>query len=357
MSRVAVIALVLPCFLCLPHVSQAEQPWRAGWCSLRAPDVVLPLAKDVGFNALITHGPASRLEHFAQEAKRQGIEVYFWISTSALKGDESLRQEMSAVEEAAWAKLKADVDPKKHGYQFGGEPLPGRREVLETPLLCLDKEPARDAFKQRIKTVVDACPSLAGVALDYVGYQNYHACYCPETEQLFRVWRQAHARLPAQEARDKFSLERLVWHYDHMARYVRSLRPGLKVAAHVYPVFLPEPLYGNRLNLDYCMQTAAWYFEPYWSEAKVRQYAQTIVATAEHPRSRGVPFVALYVGRPIADKPAERFARELRWVFQASGGTSLSIYDFQSLAQHAFHLQALKEELAAPGAVQPAVRR
>ena len=53
---------------------------------------------------------------------------------------------MSADDEAAWQRLRAAKDPKKGGYQFGGEPLPARRDpgsadhdVLLNRLLCFHR--------------------------------------------------------------------------------------------------------------------------------------------------------------------------------------------------------------------------
>jgi len=56
--------------------------------------------------------------------------------------------------------------------------------------------------------------------------------------------------------------------------------------------------------------------------------------------------VGLYVQRPIGDKPVERFAKELEWIFGAAGGTSLSIYDFGALVSHDAHRRALREASA-----------
>jgi len=342
------IGLMAVVFTLAAPASRAGETWRAGWSNLNNPAEVLKVAKELRFNAIVAQGPSEKLEAFAREAKAAGVEVYLWSNATPVKGEESLTQKMSPEEDELWQKLKSDGDPKKHGYQFGGEPAQGRREVGQASPLCLDRPEAMAALEKRIKAVVDACPSLGGVALDFVGYQNYHCCYCPVSERQFQVWHKAHAQLPAGRARDEFSLQRLVSYYDHLVEYVRSLRPGLKVTAHLYPVFLPEPLYGNRLKLDYSIQTAAWFFEPYWPEEKVRRYARTITAEEAkyHVNARGIPFVALYVQRPIADKPVERFAKELEWVFSASGGTSLSIYDFQLLAVHEAHRRVLQEALA-----------
>jgi len=343
MRRSLAMGLIAAAFTLAAPTSRAASPWRAGWSDLRSPNELLAAAKELGFNAIIAQGPPEKLEAFARQAKEVGVEVYLWTNATAGKGQEALAQRMSPEEDALWAKLKADPDPRKHAYQFGGEPLEGHREVLQAPPLCLDRPEAMEAFQKRIKTAVDACPSLGGVAFDFIGYQNYRCCYCPVTESQFQAWHKAHAQLPPDKARDEFSLERLVSYYEQLSDHVRSLRARLKLTAHIYPAFLPEPLYGNRLKLDYSIQTAAWFFEPYWPEAKVRQYARTITAEEGkfHANARGIPFVALYVQRPIADKPVERFAKELEWVFGAAGGTSISIYDFGALVLHKAYRRAL----------------
>jgi len=342
------VGLMMAAFTLAAPTAETAAPWRAGWSDLHNPGELLKVAKELTFNAIITQGPPEKLEAFARQAKELGVEVYLWTNATAGKGEEALAQRMSPEEDTLWARLKADTDPKKHAYQFGGEPLEGQREVLQTPPLCLDRPEAMEAFKERLKAVVDACPSLGGVAFDFIGYQNCRCCHCPVTEKLLQAWHQAHAQLPPGKARDEFSLERLVWYYEQLSDYVRSLRPGLKLTAHIYPAFLPEPLYGNRLKLDYSIQTATWFFEPYWPEAKVRQYARAIAVEEGkyHANARGIPFVGLYVQRPIADKPVERFAKELEWIFGAAGGTSLSIYDFESLVLHEAYRRALKEALA-----------
>lgn len=346
--RKSLAAVLMVVGITLAMTSKGAEPWRAGWSDLRNPSAVLKVAKELGFNAIIAQGLSEKLEAFAKEANVAGVEVYLWTNATPVKGEEALAQKMSSEEDGLWEKLKADADPKKHAYQFGGEPAEGQREVGQASPLCLDRPEAMAALKKRIKATIEACPSLSGVAFDFIGYQNYHCCYCPVTETQFQAWHKAHSQLPPDKARDQFSLERLVWYYDHLGDYVRSLRPGLKLAAHIYPVFLPEPLYGNRLKLDYSIQTAAWFFEPYWPEAKVRRYARAITAEEGkyHAGARGIPFVALYVQRPIADKPADRFAQELEWVFRAAGGTSISIYDFQLLTVHEAHRRALQEALA-----------
>lgn len=310
------------------------------------PEKVFAAALEMGFRTLITGGPPQRLETFAREAHARGMECYFTFSSVVRKGDEALAQVMSPQEEQIFERLQADLDPRKSGYQFGGEPLPGRREVLLTRLLCFDQPEAVARMKQRLTDTLAACPSLDGVAFDYFGYQNYRCCYCPQTSRLFEAWRQEHPRLPEEKAREEFSRERLVAFYSDMADFVRSIRPGLKVAAHLYPVFLPEPLYGHRLKLDYSIETVSWFFEPYWTEEKMRRYTRIVCREGQRSPSgaKGIPFVALYVDRPIANVPVAYFAKALECAL-SEGDTSLCISEFHDVATREEYRRALKDAL------------
>ena len=51
-------------------------------------------------------------------------------------------------------------------------------------------------------------------------------------------------------------------------------------------MFLPEPLYGNRLDVDFCGQTAAWHFEPFWSYEKIRACTRVICSEEKEYFSR-----------------------------------------------------------------------
>jgi hypothetical protein len=330
----------------------ATPKWRSGWVGLADPDKVIACAQETGFNALIVSGSGPKLEEFAKKAREAHIECYWGFNIIPEKGQEHLAQVMLPAEEEALKRLQADEDPHKHGYQFGGEPLcfwqqdrTMPAEVLIYHVLCFHRPEVRELVKKRIREQVEACPSLSGVAFDFFGYQNYRACHCDVSQQQFAQWRKAHQALKEDEALDQFSLETLVEFNNEMADYVRSLRPGLKVTAHIYPVFLPEPLYANRLKLDYCCQTTAWFFEPYWPDEKVTRYADAIVKDGSkyYKTCRGIPFIGLYVGLPGADKPLERFSHELDLVFSATRGTSVSIYDYDEVVRREAYRKAIIE--------------
>jgi hypothetical protein len=245
--------------------------------------------------------------------------------------------------------LQADKDPRKHGYQFGGEPLPGHHDVLLQRLYCFDHPETAIYCREQIRRMLQACPDLTGVAFDFIGYQNYRCCHCDLSEKLFAAFRQKHRGLGAKRARVQFVLARLAAFTNALADDVRRMKSGAKTAIHAYPTFQPDPLYGNRLNVDYCCQTAAWFFTPYWRDRKIAAHAKTIVRDAKKyfPRQQGIPFVGLYVGRKSADKSVERFAHELRVIFASTGATSLSLYNFDDLVKHPAYAESLKQTVAA----------
>ena len=328
-------------------------PWRGGWGgNLSEPEKVLACARETGFGALMVSGAPEKLESFARLARAAGIDTYFWISATA--GTSGLAQVMSPLEEESFQRLAADKDRRKTRYQSGGEPVayregkPGAPEVLYSRLLCFHRAEAVEPLRKQIRETLEACPSLAGVAFDYFGYQNYRSCECPASRAQFDAWRREHPEVPAERAEAQFSLETLVAFNNGLSAYVRSLRPGIRIVTHVYPVFLPDPLYGNRLDVDYCCQTVAWFFEPYWEAEKIARYTRTVVGEANKhlPGARGIPFVGLYVGRPYADKSVAQFEAELDCLFAAAGDTSLSICGFADLVEHAEYRKALLRAVA-----------
>ena len=332
--------------------ASGAKPWRGGWCGLRDIEAVVQCAKDVQFNALIAHGRVDRMAAFCELAHKHGIEPYYWFSPIA-RGDAlaPLRQVMRPADETRMAEIKADKDPLRHGYQSGGEPLAGHHDVLLTRILCFHRPEVVEHCQRKIREMLEACPTLAGVAFDYFGYQNYRCCVCPHSMKLFAEFQRTHPDLPGDQALDRFSLETLVSFTNDLATFVRQIKPGAKVAIHVYPVFQPQPLYGNRLDVDYCCQTVAWFFKPYWSAEKVSRYARVVVddAARYHPRQQGIPFVGVYVGRPYADKPRERLAQELRTIRAAARTTSLSVCSFNEFVKHPAVRQVVKQALGAQG--------
>jgi len=223
-------------------------------------------------------------------------------------------------------------------YQWGGEPVGlhfgGRSlEVLTTNLLCFNAPETRELMKERIKTAL-ASPAVSGVAFDFIGYQNYHACYCPVCNKLFQEYCARNKLSPAHpKSRNAFSLDCLVEFNNEMVDYAHSLKPGCAVVNHVYPAFTPEPLYGNRLKVDFCGQTAAWY--QYWDLWRIEKYSRTIAADAEKhwPGVKGVAFIGYYDNPAFPVKTPERVEAELRAILRG-GATQLMMCGLNDLLKN-----------------------
>lgn len=325
------------------------------------PEETIACAREIGFNALVFHGSVERMRQWSAMTRAAGIESYFWFSPTvgdSQTGLAPLVQVMSPEDEAALENLRSDRDSKKGGYQFGGEPLPARRardsanhDVLNTRLLCFHRPESLAWCRQQISAMLLACPDLTGVGLDFFGYQNYRDCRCSRSIECFEEYRARHPDLPRDTAWQEFSRDTLVDAINGLSAYARRVRPGVKVTIHVYPTFLPEPLYGWRLDVDTCCETVAWFFEPYWSAEKVADH--TLRVTRQEGRafagSRGVPFFGLYVGRPEADKPPARLAEELAIIRRHAGLRALSVCSFNEFVKHEEMRRVMKDALAADG--------
>ena len=134
----------------------------------------------------------------------------------------------------------------------------------------------------------------------------------------------------------QFSLDSLVAFNNDLSAFVRKAKPGAKLATHVYPTFLPEPLYGNRLDVDYCCQTVAWFFQPYWTKERITRYTQVVVGEQAKyfPNAQGIPFIGVYTGRPYCDKSPERFAEELETAWATTASRAFSTCSFDEFVKH-----------------------
>ena len=97
------------------------------------------------------------------------------------------------------------------------------------------------------------------------------------------------------------------------------------------------PLYGNRLDVDYCCQTVAWFFKPYWPPEKIEKYTRYVIENEKKyfPGARGVPFIGLYQNPQGHFKSDEEFFNELEVMKKASSARrDLSICSFAPFARN-----------------------
>lgn len=274
-------------------------------------------------------------------AKKYGIRTYaILMPTSgewpAPETPENPRpwQKMSEAEQARWQELwgrKAErgdilgkvrnegargVDPS----HYGGEPMVGlhgvepARDMLGTRLPCLGSQELREALQKTIKAMC-AVPELDGIAFDFFGFQNFRGCYCERCQAALAAAVQAGevAAGPAGEA--AFYLGQILAINRELVDYVRATRPGLLVMSHLYPVFLPQPLYGQQLPFDACGETVAWYIP--WDVSKIYRYTKQVTS---YPA--GIPFLGYYDASRMPAFPYKsgpRLELELQAILDAGG--------------------------------------
>lgn len=341
-----------------PDASPAAGPEPAaprvltGWGGGKAAEVVSNAA-EIGFSELVVHHQdATNFTRFIELGQRHGIGIYAWLFLGdipawkkAYPDSDPPLQVMNSAEDEALKRIQADKTPGRSGYQSGGEPV-NELEVLEARLLCFHDPRVIGAFKKQIDEML-SFPGVKGVALDYIGYRNYRCCLCPTSQAQLAVFRERHPELSRELALQRFSLETLVEFNNRLAEYARSVKPDCKVITHIYPVFLPEPLYGNRLDLDICAQTAAWFYEPFWSMDKIRAYSGIIAKEANryYPRPRGAALIG-YSKYPV--KSGERLAAELQAILDG-GCARVHVCSFNCVLNSPEAAKVFRSFFANPG--------
>ena len=219
------------------------------------------------------------------------------------------------------------------GYSDGGEPSPGREksEVLGwCNVDCLVGPVARSNSVAKALAALDANPAADMVLFDFVGYQNYRRCHHPDCERLYREHLAKNKLADTPENEKDFFLGELVAVNNAMHDAIKARNPAIITGAHLYPVFLKEPLYGNRLKFDVIGETCAWYLK--WPDEKIRAYAADCMARrpAEHPRSRRVPFIAFTKRGWCEQKTAADIERELNDILD-SGADEIMAFEMDAI--------------------------
>lgn len=290
------------------YPADGDEPTLVGWgVPGKDLETFMADAADVGFDALISGSTDPEFLARAVEAgAKHQIRVFSCITPMGRLGnlwsaeypDRPVPwQVLTGDEEAALNFISAGRNVYIIPYQWGGEPIM-TNEVLTTRTICFSSEEARDLLKPVIDGIASV-PGLEGLAFDGFGYQNYQRCHCDRCQSLLAQYMGAHPDMPEEEASVTFFRDMLVDYINHLADYARSRRADIKTTIHIWPVFAPEPLYGNRLDVDYCGQTAAWY--TLWPEEKIAEYSRIIVQDARryHERQQGVGMIGYY------DRPGE----------------------------------------------------
>ena len=297
-----------------------------GW-GYGEPEKVIPDAAEVGFDEIILWShDVNYIQPWVEIGKKYSIDIYgsiFLNNISSWKAKKPGKavplQEMNERENLALKRIQNDTNKGKSNYQQGGETYQ-EIEVLTNELLCFHHPEVLNHFKEQIKSCL-TIPGIKGIAFDIFGYRNYRRCYCRKSMELFQQYWSQHPDSPYDKALNDFSLQTLVDFNNDMADCTRSINPNITITNHVYPVFLPEPLYGNRLNLDECCQTAAWFFEPFWDYEKIKNYSQIIFGEEKkyYPDSEGAALIGYTEKMLDTYKDPNRVEKELQAIIDSEG--------------------------------------
>ncbi|MBN2581640.1 MAG: family 10 glycosylhydrolase [Planctomycetes bacterium] len=345
----------------LDALPRAEFDWKALWVWISptsSRDDVLhmvDLAADCGFNVIIVNtghrGVASYKSRYFPMAEGQTIDVlgeaiaaahqrdlqvYAWVTYLYNSGVGTFQKEhpdhlqVLLPEEEALAAAKTRSDPDRVDVQGGS-------------WLCPDR--GLTDYERGITDEIVRNYDLDGVAIDFLGYRNYRACYCDYSKARRADFAKAHPELSEEQVLATFSEQSLAEFSRQVRQTVLAAKPRMKLAAHVYPDFDPNPLYGNRLALDYCGQTIAWFFKPHWSFERILERQRAFMAAqGEHVRgNHHVAFIGCRTG-DVAKSP-ERLRREIR-LAGAAGCRCMMFAFHETLHDDPALAEAVRRELA-----------
>ncbi len=319
----AVALGALPFRVCAAETPAEVEPLTlVGWgLDHRTAETFVAEAAATGFDVLITWStdPAS-LQQAVAAGETHGVRIFSCIAPLDKSADLWRKrftnqpvpwQVLTPGEEAALSFTMAGTNQYMIPYQFGGEPKLAN-EVLGSRVLCFTAAPCHELFRAEIDAILSV-PGVAGVAFDGFGYQNFRCCHCARCQGLLEEYRRQNPDLPAAEAEVAFFRQTLVDTINTLAAYARSVRPSILTSIHIWPAFAPDPLYGNRLDIDFCGQTAAWY--TCWPQEKIAAYSRVIAGEAKryHARQQGVGMIGYYdlPGRfPVKDAARVRMELE-----------------------------------------------
>ncbi len=336
--------------------------WKALWVAhppttLKEIKKMVGLTKKMGFNVLIikTTGSGGKcwynskilnkpkniqidpLKEIIKEGKKKKLEVYSWIINlgslppSFYKTHPEYLQVVKPEEEEM--ANKPWINPDRPNLCWGKKWLCPDRGLI-------------DEEKRIIEEIVKNY-DVDGIALDYVGYRNYYACFCEYSKKKREKYANEHPELSKWQVLKEFSEQSLVDYVKQIREVVKKINPKIKLAIHIYPDFDPNPGYGNKLLVNYCGQTIAWFFKPFWSYERIyRTGMKYLGKEGEYYRyNKFIPFIGVFKGK--LKKSPERLRTEIRIAGNLRKGKvkGIMIAFYETLLEYEDLSKVISEEL------------
>jgi hypothetical protein len=322
----------------LAEKSRTAFTWKALWVegeSLKTRmhmDLMAQRAKYMGFNVVIA-APSADMVAAVHE---HGLQFYaLVVNLKELAAADFMKAHPGCLQQAL-ANEEALINTPREN--------PDRENIQPGPWLCPDfglLPVERKALETMVKQY-----ELDGVALDNVGYRNYYACFCPYSETARAGYARRHPTLTRLQIMRDFSEQSLVEYVRQAGEVVRAGNPRLKLAIHIDPAFDLNPRYGNKLAVDYCGETIAWCYPPFWDYRKITERTRAFLeAEGEFQgENRFVPFIAVRSGE--LKKSARRLRNEIRIARSAGTGVIMIGY-YEALAENPDLADVVARELRA----------
>lgn len=261
---------------------------------------IVEFAAELGFDTLVVRDPSPVM---AERGRELDVDIVAIVSPGA--PEEFTDDHPDCVQslhpvEAEMAEALADAPSSFQRMAHRWYPL-----VHTGDWVCFEHEASVRHIEKQVTAALDTAD---GVAFDAFGFRNHYACFCDACEQRRE---QAGSETDAHdwdvlgEVSEAQLLETTARLYEHAT----AEDPDATVMNHIWPPFNPNPDYGDRLELEYCTQTIAWFYRPNWSLDRV-EFEAARRARRETAANSFVPFVGM-LDEPFLRRPADRLREEL----------------------------------------------
>jgi hypothetical protein len=327
------VSLLIPLSAEVRRVTEQTLNWRcAAWWG---PEGSVEAAKELGFNAIIAGFFGERLTKAVKDGTSNGVDIYLDIE---FLGGGKYTQVMTDDEEELIKRKRAASAPDVATWE------PGKRgDPLGLRLWCFARPEAIEHGKKKIRQYLPNF-DVHGVCLDAIGYRNQYGCFCEFCRKRLQELAEKNPDVDRKALHDRFSEQSLSRFITELAEFARKLSPGVKIAVHIEPTFVPNPTFASKLPIDYWMTSVSYYSKPHWPLETVRKLSRLV---ADAPgKAVGVPYIGFIAGKSA--KSAKMMAEEVQAV-RVSGSAGIALFELGEIVKSAKVTDAVKEALADRG--------